>query len=164
MVRVRPSLCGAAGRFTNSQPILPFRRVRIASNGRPFLEINRFKRSLLPSRSILRIWFGGDFALENGFAHFEGATPFGEILTDVSRACIVDLSVLADLAFAHTACCCGSITTRSLFPLLLNSNSGLFSAFRISIAENGLPVLLRNPFKGPTFRSVTSAVTSSGLN
>ena len=47
------------GRFTNSQPILPFRNVSIASNGRPFLEINRFRRSLLPSTSILRICSGG---------------------------------------------------------------------------------------------------------
>ena len=39
-------------------------------------------------------------------------------------------------------------------PVLLNSNSlGLFSAFKIRLAENGLPVLLRNPLRGPTLRS-----------
>jgi polyphosphate kinase-like protein len=43
-------------RFVNSQPILPFSSLSVASNGRPFFEMNRFRMSLLPSISILRIW------------------------------------------------------------------------------------------------------------
>jgi len=51
--------CRRAAGFANSHPILPFCSINDASKGRPFLEINPFNRSLLPSASILRIWSGG---------------------------------------------------------------------------------------------------------
>ena len=42
-----------------------------------------------------------DFALQNGFAHFEGTTSLGDIFADVGNARVVDLSTFADLAFTH---------------------------------------------------------------
>src|ERR1700722_2023555 len=49
---------GRLSRFANSQPILPSTRVSDASNGLPFLEMKRRRRSLLPSVSIFLSWSG----------------------------------------------------------------------------------------------------------
>src|ERR1700722_358480 len=40
-----------------------------------------------------------NFALVNGSAHFKGASPFGDILTNVCRSVIVNMSAFADLTF-----------------------------------------------------------------
>ena len=89
------------GRFTNSQPIFPFRQRQSSVEWPPLLGNKSLQEVAFAFQQHFAHLVRGDFTLENGFAHFERATPLGEIFADVGCACIVNLSTFADLAFAN---------------------------------------------------------------